>query len=105
MNKDKQIDLIRKRNIELNEQLEQLKKNLMSNNINMDYSEELLDNLEDIRITWENAIKDLDEKRNEYQALITDVKKIKDILFRNSLTSKISLLDRIKISILRFKNN
>jgi chromosome segregation ATPase len=84
MNKVKQADTIRKRNAELNKQLEDLKFKLEFNSqLNMNgyqHAKDLIEDLEKIKQDWISALVDLNNKREQYVKLINDLQKIKSIM-------------------------
>lgn len=84
MNKAKQMDRIRKRNAELSKQLDEMRFKLEFNSqLNMNgyqHAKDLIDDLEKIKQDWMFAVNDLNNKREEYADLITDLQKMKDIM-------------------------
>lgn len=66
MNSTKQIELLRQRNIQLQEELEQLKSM----------------NFEKYMNAWEESLDDLNKERETYQELINDIKNIKENLIQ-----------------------
>ena len=84
MNKLKQSDMIRKRNIELTEQLNDMRFQLEFNSqLNADSyrrANDLIDELEEIKEKWLYTLNDLNNKREEYSKLIIDLQKIKNIM-------------------------
>lgn len=84
MNKVKQVDTIRKRNAELNKQLEDLKFKLEFNSqLNMNgyqHAKDLIEDLEKIKQDWISALVDLNNKKEQYVKLIDDLQKIKSIM-------------------------
>ena len=82
MDRGKQIDLIRKRNTQLNEQLENAKFALeydrMLNREGYKHAKDLIAELEDIKKRWTEALDDLKNKQDEYQMLVDDIKKLRD---------------------------
>lgn len=66
MNSKKQIELLRQRNIQLQEELEQLK-----------YM-----NFEKYMNAWEESLDELNKERETYQELINDIKNIKENLIQ-----------------------
>lgn len=103
MDKTKQIDAIRKRNAELNKQLDDMRfklefdKQLNSNGYQR--AKELIEDLEKIKKDWLSALDDLNEKRTKYSLLITDLKTMKSIM--KNMGVKIPLYKKI---INRFKS-
>lgn len=84
MNKSKQIDMIRKRNVELTEQLEdmrfQLEFNSQLNTKGYQQAKDLIYDLEKIKHEWLSALDDLNNKREKYSELIADLQNIKNIM-------------------------
>ena len=82
MDRGKQIDLIRKRNTQLNEQLDKVKFELeydrMLNREGYKYAKDLISELEDIKKRWIEALEDLKNKQDEYQMLVDDIKRLRD---------------------------
>lgn len=66
MNSKKQIELLRQRNIQLQEELEQLKSM----------------NFEKYMNAWEKSLDELNKERETYQELINDIKNIKENLIQ-----------------------
>lgn len=66
MNSTKQIELLRQRNIQLQEELEQLKSM----------------NFEKYMNAWEESLDELNKERETYQELINDIKNIKENLIQ-----------------------
>lgn len=81
MDRSKQIDTIRKRNIELTKQLEDVKFQLEFNSqLNMNgykKAKDLIVELEEIKQDWILAIKDLNDKRTKYSCLINELQDMK----------------------------
>lgn len=88
MDKDKQIELLRKRNIDLSKQLDNLKKNDDADNY-----KQLISQLEDIKTEWTNSLNKLKEYENEYSELISELriarKEIKSLLNKKPWYMKI----------------
>lgn len=84
MDRSKQIETIRKRNIELTEQLEDLRFKLEFNSqLNEEgyrQAKDLIDELEGIKQEWLLSLNDLNDKREKYSALIADLEEIKKIM-------------------------
>lgn len=68
MNSTKQIELLRQRNIQLQEELEQLKSM----------------NFEKYMNAWEESLDELNKERETYQELINDIKNIKENLIQSN---------------------
>ena len=84
MNKQKQIDLIRKKNAELSKQLDDMRFKLESNTqLNMEgykKAKDLIVELEEIKQDWLSTLYDLNNQRERYSDLINDLQKIKNIM-------------------------
>lgn len=84
MDNNKQIENIRKRNMELNKQIDDLNHMLeyhkQLNSESYQTAKELIADLEKIREEWLEALKRLHDKEIEYQSLISDLMKVRDIL-------------------------
>lgn len=84
MDNVKKIEAIRKRNVELNKQLDDMKFKLEFNEqLNMNgYKEakDLIVDLENIKQKWLSTIDDLNNKRIEYDKLISELQEIKKIM-------------------------
>ena len=91
MNKSKQVDVIRKHNTELSKRLEELSKQLDDMRFKLEFdsqlnkkgyqrAKDLIDDLEKIKQEWIAVLDDLNDKREEYSCLISDVKKMKNIM-------------------------
>ena len=84
MDKSKQIDTIRKRNIELTKQLDDIKFQLEFNSqLNMNgykSANNLINELEKIKQDWLIVLEDLNDKRIKYSCLINDLQDMKKIM-------------------------
>lgn len=80
MDIDKKIEMLRKRNAMLQEENEALKAQLSQQNQGEDRYKNLCEQLEDLKARWENEVSEIRSQRIKYEALIGDVKKVKDIL-------------------------
>lgn len=84
MNKKKQMDVIRKRNAELNKELDDLKIELaMNTQLNMESYEQakdLIACLEQIKADWLKSLEEIQNARVEYSFLIDELKNIKKIM-------------------------
>ena len=84
MDNNKQIENIRKRNMELNKQIDDLKYMLKHhkqlNTESYQTAKELIEELEKIREEWLETLQRLHDKEIEYQSLISDIMKVRDIL-------------------------
>jgi len=86
MDNNKQIELIRKRNIELNQQIDEMKKRLKEQSeqgiaINSYTSaNDLITDLERIKQEWLDSIRRLKECEEEYVSLINELKDVKKMM-------------------------
>ena len=84
MDNNKQIENIRKRNMELNEQIKDLQLKLeyhkQLNSESYQTAKDLIEDLEKIREEWLETLQRLHDKEIEYQSLISDLMKVRDIL-------------------------
>lgn len=84
MNRQKQIDMIRRKNAELSKQLDDLRFKLeydsQLNSNAVERAKNLIDDLEKIKQDWLSTLNDLNNKREKYSELITDLQKIKNIM-------------------------
>lgn len=104
MNKRKQMELIRKRNMELTKQIDDLKFKIeFDTQLNMEgykRAKDLISDLENIKADWLKVINDLKDKDVEYSYLISELKMIRDIMknmgFKIPLYKKILLYFRRK---------
>lgn len=84
MNKSKQADIIRKRNAELSQQLDELRFKLefdsQLNKEGYQRAKDLINDLEHIKQEWIFALDDLNDKREKYSDLISDLQNIKHIM-------------------------
>ncbi len=104
MNKQKQMDLIRKRNIELSKQIDDLKFKIeFDTQLNMEgykRAKDLIDDLEKIKSEWMIVVEDLRKKDIEYSYLISELKTMKDIMksmgFKIPIYKKILLCLKVK---------
>lgn len=67
---------------------------------NEEYLQELIANLEKLQREWQDAVRELQEQKEQYHKLINDTKKIQQIIVDDALKSKISKISRFKIRIL-----
>ena len=100
MNNNDRIKLIRKRNAELLEQLDELKAKLDAGEIEAKKVDNLVVELEAIKEKWETAIAQLNEQRLKYEILNSQLKECKKIAF--SAGFRPTLFQRIKLSIKSF---
>ncbi len=80
MNSTKTIDLLRKRNTQLQEELDRLKELHLKQESNAPESKkvsELITDLENIRTEWMNILEELNQDREEYIALIDDLRTVR----------------------------
>ena len=84
MNRQKQIEIIRKRNTELSKQLDdvkfQLEFNSQLNSEGYQRARDLIVDLEKIKQEWLIALDDLNDKREKYSYLISDLQEMKTIM-------------------------
>ena len=82
MNKDKKLEIMRKRNTELNNRLKDTEFMIQYtkfNNQNGYYSaKQLIYELNDIKEKWIEALAELEQERDEYQNVVSDIKKIRE---------------------------
>ena len=78
------MDAIRKRNAELTKKIDDMKFELEFNSqLNMNShqrAKSLIDDLEKIKQEWELVLDDLNDKREKYYNLITDLQVIKNVM-------------------------
>lgn len=74
MNVEKKIDLLKERNIELSNQVEDLRKKLDKKNEIPNHSD--IEELEDLKERWEESISNLKKYEEEYESLIARVKEL-----------------------------
>lgn len=84
MNKSKQTDMIRKRNVELSKQLKDMEFKLEFNSqLNMEgykNAKDLIVELEKIKQEWMASLDDLNNKKKSCADLIADLQEIKKIM-------------------------
>lgn len=84
MNRLKQADMIRKRNAELTEQINNLRFQLDFNTqLNMEgykHAKDLINDLEKIKQDWISALNSLNNQRDRYSNLISDLQTMKNIM-------------------------
>lgn len=84
MDRSKQMETIRKRNAELTERLKDAEFKLEFNSqLNMEgyqRAKDLICELEKIKEDWTMALNDLNDKREKYSNLISDLQEIKKIM-------------------------
>lgn len=82
MDNNKQIENIRKRNMALSKQIDDLKLKLeYHKELNMESyqtAKDLITDLENIREEWTQTLQRLHDVESEYQGLISDMKEIKE---------------------------
>ena len=85
MNNKKKIETIRRRNADLNKQLEEMKFKIdFDSSLNMkgyEHAKELISELEPIKLKWNKELIELENKKNEYCNLIDDLNKIKKTMY------------------------
>lgn len=80
MKETKTIELLRKRNAQLQEELDRLKELHLKQESNAPESKkvsELITDLENIRTEWMNILEELNQDREEYIALIDDLRTVR----------------------------
>lgn len=92
MNRRKQAENIRKRNAELNQQLDELRQRLKDK----PQTDKLIFELEQIKDEWLNALQDLNDKREKYDSLISDMMEIKKIMKATGYKIKIPWYRKFK---------
>ena len=80
MDIDKKIEMLRKRNALLQEENEYLKSQIMQQSKDENRYAELCDRLEVLRDNWKKEIAEIKSLRMKYEAMVGDVKKVKDVL-------------------------
>lgn len=84
MDREKQIDVMRKRNIDLSEQIKdlelKLEYNKQLNSEGYQTAKELIEELENIKENWLETLNRLYDIESEYQGLISDMKEIKETM-------------------------
>lgn len=89
MNTSKQIDIIRKRNVDLSQKLEDLQFKLdyqsQLNTGSYQTAKELITELINIKDEWNKSLKILQDRDAEYQRLINDLKKLRKIMISNGI--------------------
>lgn len=80
MDLEKRVELLRKRNIELQEENDGLKKEILRYTDEKVRYTELCGKLEKLRKEWENEITEIKKQRTQYSSLLSDIKKIRSSL-------------------------
>lgn len=80
MDIDKKMEMLRKRNVKLQEENETLKAQLSQQSNDKDRYKKLCERLEDLKARWEKEVSEIKSQRIKYEAMISDVKKVKDML-------------------------
>lgn len=80
MDLEKRVELLRKRNIELQEENDGLKKEILRYTDEKVRYTELCGKLEKLRKEWENEIVEIKKQRTQYSSLLSDIKKIRSSL-------------------------
>lgn len=82
MDREKQIDVMRQRNINLSEQIKdlqlKLEYNKQLNSEGYQTAKDLIEELENIKENWLETLNRLYDIESEYQGLISDMKEIKE---------------------------
>lgn len=86
------MENIRRRNAELNLQLNELRQKMKD----APQAEKLIDELKQIKNQWLAALQDLNEKREKYDSLISDMMEIKKIMKATGYRIKIPWYRRFK---------
>lgn len=97
MNRKKRTDVIRKRNIELSAQLNELRQKLNE----QPEAQELISKLQKIERDWLNAIQELDKRRRRYDELIADMQAIKKAMINIGFNVRIPWYKRLMRKIKR----
>lgn len=66
---------------------------------NEEYLKDLIVNLENTQKEWQETLQDLKKQKAKYNDLITEVKKIKQIIVKDGLKARISPISKLKILI------
>lgn len=74
------MEMLRKRNVKLQEENETLKAQLSQQSNDKDRYKKLCERLEDLKARWEKEVSEIKSQRIKYEAMISDVKKVKDML-------------------------
>lgn len=81
MDRDKQIDVMRKRNIDLSEQIKELQLHLeynrQLNSEGYQAAKDFIEELKNIKENWLETLNRIYDLETEYQGLISDMKEIK----------------------------
>ena len=80
MDIDKKIEMLRKRNASLQEENDYLKAHIMQQNKDENRYAELCDRIEVLKDNWKKEIAEIQSLKMKYEAMIGDVKKVKDVL-------------------------
>lgn len=80
MDLEKRVELLRKRNMELQEENDGLKKEILRYTDDKNRYMELCNRLEELKARWEKEVSEIKSQRIKYEAMINDVKKVKDVL-------------------------
>ena len=80
MDLEKRVELLRKRNMELQEENDELKKEILRCTDEKNRYLKLCDRLEELRKEWEKEIVEIKRQRVQYASLLSDIKKIKSSL-------------------------
>ena len=80
MDIDKKMEMLRKRNAKLQEENETLKAQLSQQSKDENRYAELCDRIEVLKDNWKKEIAEIQSLKMKYEAMIGDVKKVKDVL-------------------------
>ena len=80
MDIDKKMEMLRKRNAKLQEENVTLKAQLSQQSNDKDRYKKLCEQLGDLKARWEKEVSEIKSQRIKYEAMIGDVKKVKDVL-------------------------
>lgn len=90
------------------EQLKDLRDRIILNELEINGNqrlEELIQTLGNTQKEWQDAVSELKQKQTEYKNLISQVNKIKKMIIDDVMKSKISILTKLKIQILRYRKH
>lgn len=90
------------------EQLKDLRDRIILNELEINGNqrlEELIQTLENTQEEWQEAISELKQEQEEYKTLISQVNKIKQLIIDDAMKSKVSILTKLKIQILRYRKH
>ena len=90
------------------EQLKDLRDRIILNELEINGNqrlEELIQTLGNTQKEWQDAVSELKQKQTEYKNLISQFNKIKKMIIDDVMKSKISILTKLKIQILRYRKH